>query len=70
MIVFIYGLLFSTILFLSTTIYFWRKSKLVSQRPDSAELQDFLVDLLAGGSLVHVKRIAPADALIHVRHKR
>ena len=70
MIEFIYGLIITNVVSLSLTVYFWRKSKFTRQRKESIELQEFLTDLLAGGSLIHVKRIAAADALIQVRQKR
>jgi hypothetical protein len=69
MIEIIYTLIMTNVLFIASTAYFWRKSRISKQRQESLELQEFLTDMLAGGSLVHVKRIAPADALIHVRRK-
>lgn len=70
MIEFIYVLILSNVAAISVAIYYWRKSRIQVERKESVELQEFLGDLLTGGSLIHVKRIAPADALIHVRHKR
>ena len=70
MIEIIYALILLNIATAALAFNFWRKSKIARTRPESIELQEFLTDLLTGGSLIHVKRLAPADAIIHVRHKR
>jgi hypothetical protein len=58
------------LILLAATLYLFKKSKSPPQRQESVELKEFLMDLLEGGSLVQVKRIASADALIHTRHQR
>ena len=65
---FIYLLGFLNIPSLSIAIYFWRKSRQIKKK-ETLELQEFLADLLAGGSLIHVQRIAAADSLIHMRNR-
>ena len=70
MIDFIYALTASNLLLAALAVYFWRKSKIKRDRPTSVEAEEMLLDLLSGGSLIRVSRIAPADALIHTRHKR
>ena len=69
MIEIIYLLTITNLGLLSLSIYLWRKAKLIKSRPESMELDEFLMDLLAGGGLVHVKRIAPTDIVLRARRK-
>lgn len=45
------------------------KSKKIKQRPESLELQEFLIDLLSGDSFIQVKRISPGDVLLRSRRR-
>lgn len=60
----------SVLINMSGCLYLWRlRSKLnsIKSRPDSLELQEFLLDLLNGSGLIHVKRISPTDILLRSR---
>ena len=70
MIEIIYGLIALNILTAASTAYFWRKARSHKDRPDSVELQEFLMDLRMGGGMVHIRRIAPEDVVIRSRRNR
>ncbi len=69
MIEIIYGLIVLNIATAALAAYLWRKAKLPSDRPESIELQEFMMDLMAGQALILVKRIAPTDIVIRARRK-
>lgn len=60
----IYILIFLNVVQGASNLFLWRKSKTKKHRPDSVELSEFLFDLRAGGALLHVKRVDPADVVI------
>ena len=47
-----------------TIVLFYREKNKQKQRPESVELQEFLIDLLNGNSLIKVSRINSADILV------
>jgi len=51
-----------------STFYFYQQSRKIKERPESLELQEFLMDLATGGSFLSVKRLPPGD--IVMRRKR
>lgn len=67
MIEFIYALVGTNVLSLALATYYWRKSKITQARPESIELQEFLMDLATGGSFLHVKRLPPGDMVMRRR---
>lgn len=67
MIELIYLLILTNILSLILVAYLWRKARLADARPESLELQEFLVDLMGSGGLIRVSRIAPADVVLRRR---
>lgn len=69
MIEIIYILIASNVCALALAAYFWRQSRKTKDRPESIELQEFLIDLLSSGGLIHVKRIAPTDVVMRARRK-
>lgn len=68
MIEFIYGLAATNLVSIALAFHFWRKSKTAKARPESVELQEFLMDLATGGSFLHVKRLPPGDMVMR-RHR-
>ena len=69
MIVFTYLSIVSNLVLAIITMRLYLKLKSVKARPESVELQEFLMDLLSGGGLVHVKRVASADVVMRVRRQ-
>ena len=50
--------------------FFYRRKLLqVKQRPNSIELEEFLLDLMSGGGLLHIKRVSPNDVILRMRNK-
>lgn len=49
---------------LITAILFYQFKLKIKQRPETLELQQFMLDLLQGSALVKVSRISPADIML------
>lgn len=61
------------VLSISNAVVYLRyiKAKKRSNKTESAELSEFLVDLMQGDGLVKISRISPSDILLRSpRHKR
>jgi hypothetical protein len=67
MIIVIVSLVVLNIVFLSAAVYYRQMLSHLKSRTNSVELEEFLMDLLSGGGLIHVKRIASSDVILRAR---